>query len=368
MLTKPRIYAFHLLNDRSGSPKVLSQIIRGWQKDGVDVHLCTSLHLDGFLSDLEGVTYHHIWYRFKSNPWLRLVFFSLSQVLLFVKMYSRIRKQDIMYVNTVLPFGAALLGKIKGCRVMYHVHESTVNPRILKWFLFKVLSWTASEIINVSDFVGKSHSVIHIQNHVVYNSLDEGFFAGQVPKNLPAFPRNVLMACSLKAYKGVFEFVQLARDFKEYSFRLVLNAQEQEILKFLKGTEIPVNLQVYPSQKDMHPFFQWADLVVNLSLPDAWIETFGLTIIEGMAYGLPAIVPPVGGILEVVEPEATGLLADARDREALNRSLPRILEDRETYVRFSKASSKRLELFREAKMLSDINNILFNTPKKQFTI
>jgi len=31
------------------------------------------------------------------------------------------------------------------------------------------------------------------------------------------------------------------------------------------------------------------------------VETFGLTILEGMTYKLPAIVPPVGGVIELVE-------------------------------------------------------------------
>lgn len=368
MLIRPRIFAFHLLNDRSGSPKVLSQVIRGWQREGLDVHLCTSNHLNGFLSDLDGVTYHNIWYRFKSNPWLRLVYFSLSQLLLFVKMYSKVSADDVIYVNTVLPFGAGLLGKVKGCRVIYHVHETTVNPGILKWFLFKVLRISASDIINVSDFVRQSHGIQQIRNHTVYNALDAEFLAGVLPKQAPERPGHVLMVCSLKAYKGVFEFVQLAVDFNAYSFRLVLNADQQEINRFFRNTEIPGNLEVFSAQKDLHPFFRWADLVVNLSLPDSWIETFGLTIIEGMAYGLPAVVPPVGGILEVVDPEETGLLADARDREGLNKSLRRILEDTNTYIRFSKASFRRLALFREEKMLSDINNMLFQSPTKQFNI
>jgi L-malate glycosyltransferase len=200
------------------------------------------------------------------------------------KMFLKISKDDIVYVNTVLPFGAAIIGKIRGARVIYHIHESTVNPAILKWFLFKVVKYTASDIINVSEYVAFSHKITTVTNHLVYNTIEDSFMEKVLPKSVEKNPQNVLMICSLKTYKGVFEFIQLACDHQLYSFRLVLNANQSEIDDFFKDTKMPQNLVIYPSQKDLHPFFQWADVIANLSRPDGWVETFGLTIIEG--YGL----------------------------------------------------------------------------------
>lgn len=359
MKTKQKIIAFHLLNDRSGSPKVLSQLVRNWVKDeGKIVELYTSLYQDGFLSELEGVRYHNGWYRFQANPWLRLVYYTLSQLVLFIKMFRKVDQADIVYVNTVLPFGAALLGKIKGCRVIYHIHESTVRPAILKWFLFKVVAWTASEIINVSMFVEQAHAITNVPNHLVYNSIDESFLSRVLAREQTENPANVLMVCSLKAYKGLFEFIQLARDHSEYSFRLVLNASQADIEVFFAESELPENLVLYPAQKNLHPFFQWADVIVNLSRPDGWVETFGLTIIEGMAYRLPAIVPPVGGILEVIEEGVTGYSVDARNRTQLNETLSGLMENRQRYLACSMAAAKRLELFKENNMLEKVENLL----------
>jgi glycosyltransferase involved in cell wall biosynthesis len=166
------------------------------------------------------------------------------------------------------------------------------------------------------------------------------------------------MVCSLKAYKGLYEFIQLAEDHQEYSFRLVLNAGQTEIDSFFSGQHFPRNLEIYPSQKNLHPFFQWADVIVNLSLPDGWIETFGLTIIEGMAYGLPAIVPPVGGILEVIEEGETGYSVDPRDRKALNEQLIALMDNPAYFKNFSKAALNRLNVFKENTMLEKINGIV----------
>jgi L-malate glycosyltransferase len=361
MTQPPRIIAFHLLNDRSGSPKVLSQLIKGWVESGLDVQLYTSLHQNGFLSDLEGVHYHQGWYRFRKNPWVRLLFYTLSQILLFVKMFGRLKSSDIIYINTVLPFGAAYLGKLKGCRVIYHIHESTVHPSVLKWFLFKTVAWTASDIINVSEFVQEAHHIRTVPNHLVYNAIEDEYMAKVTTREQREKPSNVLMVCSLKTYKGVWEFWQLSKDFPDYHFRLVLNASGQDIEAFFARKERPLNLMIYSTQKDMHPFYRWADVILNLSRPDGWIETFGLTIIEGMAYGLPAIVPPIGGILEVLDEGLSGYAVDSRDRQGLQHCLHQLLSNPDRYRAHSEAALSRGALFREGIMLQKVQNILLQS-------
>lgn len=358
MSNLPRIFAFHLLNDRSGSPKVLGQVLKKWSMDGRDVHLYTSAHPNGFLSEIKGITYHKGWYVFQPNPWLRLIYFTLSQILLIIKMWSKVGKNDIVYINTVLPFGAGILGKIKGARIIYHIHETTVNPAVLKWFLFKMVKVTAHEIINVSKYVEQAHQIKSVPNHLVYNSLENAYLDKILPKKTSFYPKNVLMVCSLKKYKGVFEFLQLATDHPQYAFRLVLNGSQSEINTFFKNNKIPLNLTLFPSQKDLHPFYQWADVILNLSRPDGWIETFGLTIIEGMAYGLPAIVPPVGGILEVIEDGVTGFAVDARDRQNLNLVLNKILSNSHDYVQMSIAAKERVNMFKEDQMIQLLDRIL----------
>jgi L-malate glycosyltransferase len=358
MSSNKRIFAFHLLNDRSGSPKVLSQLIKGWIRENREVHLYTSLHTDGFLSNIEAVQYHNGWYRFKTNPWLRLLYYTLSQFILCIKMFGHLKKGDTVYVNTVLPFGAAWLGKLKGCRVIYHIHESTVNPAVLKWFLFKTVRYTANDIINVSEYVQKSHNITSTTNHMIYNAIEDDYIARVRPVEKEHKPANVLMVCSLKAYKGVFEFLQLALDNPAYHFRLVLNATTADIEAFFADHKIPANLTLFPAQKNLHLFYQWADVVLNLSRPDGWIETFGLTIIEGMAYGLPAIVPPVGGILEVVETGVSGFSVDSRNRKQLNLCLRKLMEDTDFYRAASKASAQRIALFSEKRMREKVVKVV----------
>jgi len=356
-----RIFAFHLLNDFSGSPKVLAQLTEGWDRNGVEVHLCSSFMNKGFLSDVSpSIARHSVWYRFYENRLLRLLALVFSQFLLMVTLFRLVRRDDIIYVNTVLPFGAALLGRMKGCRVIYHVHETTVKPLILKRFLFGILNFTAEELIFVSEYLSRQESFPGKITHVLHNAIPDSFLsrAKTSPRDTTK-PQNVLMVCSLKAYKGVFEFVELAKRLEKYRFRMVLNAPQSDLDSFFAGTPIPANLELYPAQSDVVPHYVWADLIVNLSRPDGWIETFGLTIIEGMAFGIPAIVPETGGITEVVEHGFNGYHADSRNVPALAELIRNLFEDPVHYRAMSLSAHYQLKLFREEPFIQSSLLILF---------
>ena len=174
-------------------------------------------------------------------------------------------------------------------RVIYHLHETSMNPPVLKWFLKKVVKLTASHVVYVSRFLQEKEPVQGPNAHVVYNALSEEFRSrGRVHQYEISDKKKftVLMLCSLKEYKGVNEFVTLARRLHLVRFELVLNSSKEEIEKYFLAQELPHNLIIFPKQKNVHPFYERAHLVLNLSHPDKWIETFGMTILEGMSYGI----------------------------------------------------------------------------------
>ncbi|MDE5467971.1 hypothetical protein KRE47_07980 [Elizabethkingia meningoseptica] len=87
-----RIVAVHLLNDYSGSPKVLMQLLKIWTRNGFDTHLFTSGGRKGFLSDIPLVKTYSFWYHFSSNPLARLFNFFLSQFTLMMKLLFLYKK------------------------------------------------------------------------------------------------------------------------------------------------------------------------------------------------------------------------------------------------------------------------------------
>lgn len=338
-----KIYAFHLLNDYSGSPKVLLQLAADWVAEGREVTVVTCADRQGFLSDIQGVSYQYFQYKWAPNAWLRLFFLIVSQWQLLWMMIGVVKKEDLVYVNTVLPFGAAFLGKIKGCRVVYHIHETSMKPLLLKKILFGIVRFTADDVVYVSRYLANEESITGPRIHIVYNSIEPDFarIAATYPRAIQDRPSHILMVCSLKAYKGINEFVELACNLPQYQFRLVLNASQDAIDAWLSPESYPDNLEVFATQTNLHPFYQWADLVLNLSRPDGWVETFGLTILEGMTYGLPAIVPPVGGVTELIDDGSNGYWVDCRNTQLLQEKVVHLFESPETYTRMCASARKK---------------------------
>jgi glycosyltransferase involved in cell wall biosynthesis len=342
-----RIIATHLLNDYSGSPKVLMQLLNGFAKNNIETHLFTSGNRDGFLSNINKIKYHYFTYFFSNNKILRFLYFIDSQIVLFVKLAFFLKKSDIVYVNTVLPFGAAIIAKIKGCRVLYHIHETSIKPKILKYFLFKTVSFCADEVIYVSNFIAQKEP-LNVKKSVLYNVLEKSFVENANRANkLVKAEKIVLMICSLKKYKGVEDFVTLAKMNPEYSFKLVVNAPQKAIDNYFKNTELTTNLLIYPTQKDTHPFYEEASVLLNLSDVNLWLETFGLTILEGMAYGLPAIVPPVGGVVELVEKGKNGFLTDSKNLIKISNQLQLLFSDQNLYQTMRKNALEKSKFFCE---------------------
>jgi glycogen(starch) synthase len=72
-------------------------------------------------------------------------------------------------------------------------------------------------------------------------------------------------------------------------------------------------------------------------------EGFGVVCAEAMAHGRPVVATAVGGLLDLVVPEETGLLVPPRDVAALRAALRRLLGDEELRTRLGANARRRAE-------------------------
>ncbi len=340
---KPRLIAIHLLNDRSGSPLVLRQALQVLQEDYSVTLFTATPSGDGFLSGIPGVAMRPLKYRWNKNRWTTLGLFLWSQLLLFVQLLRFLRRGDTVYVNTLLPFGAALAGRLRGCHIMYHVHEVSLKPAVFRKFLTLVANATAHKVIFVSNYVAGEFHFTRPKTEVVYNALPKSFTdaAAAMERLNWSTPFTVLMLCSMKAYKGLCQFLQIAGRQPYARFQLVLNASQVDVAGFCAFRNIPTNCEIFPAQADTIPFYKRAHVVLNLSLPDGWIETFGMTVLEAMHCGRPVIVPTIGGPRELVTHGRQGYCMDARQVEEIAATLRALSSDLGAYQAMSSAAYRR---------------------------
>jgi len=81
----------------------------------------------------------------------------------------------------------------------------------------------------------------------------------------------------------------------------------------------------FVSNDQLYKYYGQADILINPSLS----ESFGRSLIEAMAAGLPVVASRVGGMPEIIEEGKTGLLVDSNNTEMLAKAILRLAEDYE---------------------------------------
>lgn len=356
-MSEHHVVFYHLLNDYSGSPKALLSVIEKALADGARVDIFTSS--GGPLDSLEHprLTRHVIPYQFKGRAVGTAVNFAWAQILGFFSTFRYFfKRKTLFYINTILPAGAALGARLTGHRLIVHCHE---NPRA-KGLVYQLLSHITLPLANKVICVSAAQaadlpSTLPIE--IRPNVLPLSFLSRVTPDPERAFERkNVLMLASLKDYKGIPEFLKLASTMPDFKFTLVISAEPAEIDANLKETGQPVasNVSIYPCQQDVVPFYNEASIVVNLSNPDLFIETSGLTALEARSFLLPVIVPCKGGITETITHGVDGFHIDSRNVTKMQQAITQLLTDRRLYLRMARGTNSnpnpKISITREPKV------------------
>lgn len=356
------IVCFHLFNDYSGSPQVLRTVIEGLLERGYHIDLVTSR--GGVLDELAGrenLQMRQYDYKFARNLVLRTMRYAWVQMqVLFIALGYMFKKDTVIYINTILPIGAAIGGRMACKKVVYHYHENAKAKSTAYRILAKIMQLIASEIICVSQY---QRSFLRRKRRVsvIPNALNKRFTAKLKPDSERAFEnQRVLMLGSLKEYKGTKEFIAIAGKMNKYNFELVINDSQENIDRYLNENRIipTENLTIHPQQDDVAPFYDRASLVLNLSDKRLFVETFGLTALEAMTAGLPVIVPTVGGIAEMVTDGENGYRIDSQDCEEVKKCIENILRNKDVFVNLSNNALAKSRLYDAVRMIDNIATIL----------
>ena len=337
----------HLLNDRSGSPTVLRATMEALdaRRNGM---LFVGSQGRGVLEEASVPTKRY-WYRRSQYRILTLFTYLTSQIALY---WAMSRSKDIpadaiIFVNTLLPFAAMLWGRQTGRPVIVHVHEVSISPRPLRRLLTRCAARCADQLL----YVSKDHlarlPIAGPPANVVFNPvspalLEKSKAVQYAPRRTGAF--EVVMLASLRGFKGIAEFMALAHALRyrdDIRLTLVLNAETNEVAAFKRRHPGADNVSVHPRTDDPGSFYARADLVLNLSRPDQVIETFGLTIVEAMTFGVPVIAPPVGGPAEIVSHGVEGFCIDSRDIAALGAAVLQLADNPDRATAMSQAARVR---------------------------
>ncbi|MDP2654866.1 MAG: GT4 family glycosyltransferase PelF [Candidatus Omnitrophota bacterium] len=94
------------------------------------------------------------------------------------------------------------------------------------------------------------------------------------------------------------------------------------------------------NRRDVPELLANTDVLVMASIEP---ESFGRVIVEAQAVGVPVVATEVGGVMEIIEHEKTGLLVMPQDPDAMAQAVLRVLSDRKLASHLVAAARKKLE-------------------------
>jgi glycosyltransferase involved in cell wall biosynthesis len=152
----------------------------------------------------------------------------------------------------------------------------------------------------------------------------------EVPPSIgqEAKPPEVLFAGRLSAEKGILDLVAAA----DNGMKLTIVGDGP------LRDRVPGALGFVPHDQ-LGPLYGRAAVVAVPSRR----EGFGVACAEAMAHGRPVVAGAVGGLLDLVVPEETGLLVPPGDVVALREALRRLLADEELRARLGANARRRAE-------------------------
>lgn len=360
-----KIIFVHFNNGYSGSPHVLRTVIDSIEYPSV---LITN-RAEGFLSDVKipTTTFN---FELSASKIATLFNYVIAQLNIFFIVLRKCKKNDLVYINTTVPVLAGCAGKIKGAQIVFHLHERVSSLNFIHRSMSSLRKYVCDVEIFVSDFLSKKEHVKNKISYVVYNVLPQSFVKEALKSKIQHKKNgffNILMICSLKSYKGVFEFLKIAErfiSFNDIKFTLLVGDDRNEIHRFFRGTEVPKNVVIHERTNNTIPFYDDASIVLNLSRPDGWVETYGLTILEGMTFGLPCIVPPVGGPIELIDEGINGYRISCYELDDLEKAIFSLFSDEDLYLTISKSNKEKASNYSFNVFKKEINSIIDETLRK----
>ncbi|PZE76150.1 glycosyltransferase [Curtobacterium sp. MCBD17_019] len=115
--------------------------------------------------------------------------------------------------------------------------------------------------------------------------------------------------------------------------------QRLDALATRLGVRDHVTFRGQLSQREIPTVLRSADVVVCAP----WYEPFGIVPLEAMACGVPVVASSVGGLIDTVVEDATGLHVPPRDAAAVAEAVAAILDDPDRRVAFGRAGRERVE-------------------------
>lgn len=199
--------------------------------------------------------------------------------------------------------------------------------------------------------------------HLIPNSVKEPLAAKASDKR---YCINLLYMGRIDDNKGIFTLLEVLAENKSlFNERIMLNiagnGETERMNKYIKDNCISslVNYHGWADEKKKAELLSSSDIYIQLSE----FESFGISILEAMSYGLPIITTGAGGVTDLVEDRHNGIIVKREDKAGISEAIKYLTNNkciREEYGKKSIAISQNYFPNKIEKRLEDIYSNMLN--------
>jgi len=253
---------------------------------------------------------------------------------------------NVLHVHWPFPHGlwAVLPQRLLGVRVVSFSHGAELAmarrcPRV-----HRVLGW----LLRASDerLANSSHTATEVElvsglsaKVIPYGASIEVKETVTTPNKLGE-PELLLFCGRLIQRKGIDVLLRaMPAILRKRDVRLVITGEGDRKDEWMQlASELDLGSVVefagFVSNEDLASLYQQCSAYVHPAIFDDQGDTEGLgvVLVEALSYGCPVVASAVGGIIDVISHEKTGLLVPEKDCEALADAVVRVLEDKKLAI------------------------------------
>lgn len=348
----------------------LVELLQRLRHAGHEVEVFTSAYRGSPDQTFEGIPVHRFRYFFRrwenltheetapdrmrrSLLYRVMPLFFVSAGMLAIWRLARRRQYDVIHVHWPLPL--ALLGWAAQRR-RHPPIVTTFYGAELRLGFRRFIAWAArrsARVIAISSYTRTAlRELVDVPIEVIpYAPSSPGYLpsSSSAPRQAPN-SATVLFVGRLVERKGVAYLIEaLGQLQNQRREQLVVVGEGPERPRLeLRARELGLSDRVVfrgrISDAELRRAYETADVFVLPSVLDSRGDTEGLGVVllEAMNYGVPVIASNIGGIVDIVVDNETGLLVPPADPAALARALEGLLSDRARARELGEAGRRRL--------------------------
>lgn len=240
---------------------------------------------------------------------------------------------EAVLVNTLTSAAPVMAARALGLPVALWVHgildSYMINQRYNashRLLIDRILLSLCNEVVCCSDWTADYYkSILEKPLHVIPNWTISPIHITPIS----ALCNNFVCLTTLDEQKGIFVLLEAARQLRDQNYEFSLHIygdgkERDRVVSFIQEYCLVAFVSLLPRIQDVSSAYNSALCIIQPS----YIESFGMTVLEGMAYGRPVIATASGGPNGLIEDGITGFLVQRGDSSSMFEKMKYLIEHR----------------------------------------